>query len=387
MPEAPDSLAYVTMVLTDSYVIGAMVMGHSLRRFTDKRMICMVTPNLNQDSLETLSALWELKTVDKLDSQDKIRLSLLGRPELGSTLTKLRVWGLHEHGVRKAIFLDADMLVIKTIDDLFSRPEFAACPDAGWPDCFNSGLFVCEPREETHKALLLYAHQHGSFDGGDQGLLNAFFSNWSRSSPEHRIPFTYNLTSNATYSYLPAMTHYRDQIRVVHFIGPIKPWMSHRPSDDKIVHHDYRNSIISFIQTWWDLHDKYLSKGTPPMTFDQQSQHPHDHSTDTFNHQHPVNKLSSDFVKFDFANYRIKWCDEIQTLFHQTTTTNSPSQQSFTRDKIKHPVPHRLLRVSDELGSFQDGQPRKLRSPTEDDDPCDARYYDDQSEEGEATGR
>lgn len=388
MPEVLDPLAYVTMVLTDSYVIGAMVMGHSLRRFTDKRMICMVTSNLNQDSLETLSTLWELKTVNKLDSKDKTRLSLLGRPELGPTLTKVQVWSLHEHGVQKAIFLDADMLVIQPIDDLFSRPEFAACPDAGWPDCFNSGLFVCEPREETHRALLLYAHQHGSFDGGDQGLLNSFFSNWSRLGPEHRIPFTYNLTSNATYSYLPAMIHYRDQIKVVHFIGPVKPWMSHRPFVSKVDHHDQHDAILSFIQAWWDIHDKYLSIGTPTTPFtQQQSQHLHVPPTDAFDHQqNHVNRLSSDFAKFDFANYRIKWCDEIQTIFHQTTPTNSSPQQSLTKDKIKHPVPHRLLRVSDELGSLQDGQYRKLRSPTELDDPCDARYYDDQSGEEGATG-
>ena len=331
MPETPTSLAYVTMVLTDSYVIGAMVLGYSLRRFTDKRMICMVTSNLSPSSLDTLSILWELRTVDKLDSQDKARLSLLGRPELGFTLTKLHVWNLHDQGVEKAIFLDADMLVINSIDDLFSRPEFAACPDAGWPDCFNSGLFVCEPREETHRALLLYAHQHGSFDGGDQGLLNAFFSDWSTSGPEHRIPFTCNLTGNATYSYLPAMIHYREQIKVVHFIGSVKPWMFLRHSDGTVIprgpgvaRYDQPDGMLAFIQAWWNLHDKHLSKDTHTNP-DLQSQHHHNPSTDTFNSSKPVDKLSSDFAKFDFTNYRINWCDEIQTFFHQSATTNSPS--------------------------------------------------------------
>ena len=381
MPEASTSLAYVTMVLTDSYVVGAVVLGHSLRRFTDRRMICMVTSNPSPSSLSKLSTLWELRTVDTLDSQDTARLSLLGRPELGFTLTKLHVWSLHGEGVKKAIFLDADMLVLKPIDDLFARPDFAACPDAGWPDCFNSGLFVCEPREETHRALLLYAHQHGSFDGGDQGLLNAFFSEWPRSSPEHRIPFTCNLTGNAAYSYVPAMTHYRDQIRVVHFIGPVKPWMFHCLPDGNVIprgpNHDQPDGMLAFIQAWWDLHDKHIPKDTRPSP---DSQPLHNHPTDTPDTKH-IDKLASYLTKFDFANYRIKWCDEIQTLFHQNNTTSSPSQLSFTRNKIKHPVPHRLPRVSDELGSHQDGQPRKLCSPTAEDDPCDARYYDDLPEE------
>ena len=31
---------------------------------------------------------------------------------------------------------------MKNSDELFDRNEFSAAPDAGWPDCFNSGVFV-----------------------------------------------------------------------------------------------------------------------------------------------------------------------------------------------------------------------------------------------------
>jgi len=40
------------------------------------------------------------------------------------------------------VFLDADTLVLDNVDELFERPELAAAPDVGWPDCFNSGVFV-----------------------------------------------------------------------------------------------------------------------------------------------------------------------------------------------------------------------------------------------------
>ncbi len=39
------------------------------------------------------------------------------------------------------MFLDADTLVLANSDKLFVREEFSAAPDAGWPDCFNSGVF------------------------------------------------------------------------------------------------------------------------------------------------------------------------------------------------------------------------------------------------------
>src|SRR5262249_36208978 len=109
--------------------------------------------------------IWEIKRVSHIDSEDKPHLSLLGRPELGRTLTKIHVWSLWEESIGKVVFLDADMLVLKGIDELFDRPEFAAAPDAGWPDCFNSGLFVAVPSAATHSSLLGFARQNGSFDG------------------------------------------------------------------------------------------------------------------------------------------------------------------------------------------------------------------------------
>ena len=66
--------------------------------------------------------------------------SLTDRSELGVTFTKLHCWRLTEY--RKCVFLDADTLVLANIDDLFDRDELSAAPDAGWPDCFNSGVFV-----------------------------------------------------------------------------------------------------------------------------------------------------------------------------------------------------------------------------------------------------
>lgn len=78
--------------------------------------------------------------------------------------------------------------VLKNCDELFERDELSAVADPGWPDCFNSGLFVFRPSLETFQvigiikqklcfslifyffiqALLQHALQNGSFDGGDQ---------------------------------------------------------------------------------------------------------------------------------------------------------------------------------------------------------------------------
>jgi glycogenin glucosyltransferase len=54
--------------------------------------------------------------------------------------------------------------------------------------------------------------------GGDQGLLNQYFKNWNR------IPFVYNVTPTATYSYAPAFQRFKAEIRLIHYIGLDKPW-------------------------------------------------------------------------------------------------------------------------------------------------------------------
>lgn len=55
--------------------------------------------------------------------------------------------------------------MLSNIDELFEREELSAAPDPGWPDCFNSGVFVFQPSVETYGKLLKYCTEHGSFDG------------------------------------------------------------------------------------------------------------------------------------------------------------------------------------------------------------------------------
>ncbi len=51
--------------------------------------------------------------------------------------TKLHVWNLVEF--EKVVYIDADALVLQNVDELFSRPGFAAAPDVFPPDKFNAG--------------------------------------------------------------------------------------------------------------------------------------------------------------------------------------------------------------------------------------------------------
>ncbi|EGD83331.1 glycogenin-1 [Salpingoeca rosetta] len=248
-----ETRAYVTLALNEKYVIGALVLAHSLHQTrTNKRLVCLVGPDITDErKMQMLDVFDDVVDVSLYSSGDVSRLELLQRPELGVTFTKIQAWRLERY--EKCVFLDADTIVLQNIDDLFDRPEFAAAPDIGWPDCFNSGVFVFKPSHETFSALSKLANEKGSFDGGDQGLLNQYFSSWRTQGPEHRLPFTDNMTANAAYGYAPAFERFRDRIRVVHFIGAHKPWMGAPPQTTAQMH-----GIQQLHDLWWSTHDDLL---------------------------------------------------------------------------------------------------------------------------------
>lgn len=246
--------AFVTLATNDTYALGCLVLGSSLRRVgTTRKLAVMVTPGVSQSLRDQLSRVFNLVyDVDLLDSQDPTNLQLLGRPDLNVTFTKFHCWRLTQYD--KAVFLDADTLVLQNVDELFNREELSAAPDAGWPDCFNSGVFVFKPSEQTYNAILQFALDQGSFDGGDQGLLNMFFREWATQDISRHLPFVYNVVSQAFYSYLPAFKQFKNNVKIVHFIGATKPW--HQPfntSSGEVTPLPDSGHNQEFLQLWWTI--------------------------------------------------------------------------------------------------------------------------------------
>uniref|UniRef100_A0A1L8E298 glycogenin glucosyltransferase n=1 Tax=Nyssomyia neivai TaxID=330878 RepID=A0A1L8E298_9DIPT len=246
--------AWVTLATNDSYSLGALVVAASLRRVATAHQIAvLITPGVTEAMRTKLSTVFDVvKEVNILDSRDSANLALLARPELGVTFTKLHCWNLTQY--EKCVFLDADTLVLHNCDELFEREEFAAAPDVGWPDCFNSGVFVFRPSQDTFGKILDFAVKAGSFDGGDQGLLNLYFADWAHSDISKHLPFVYNTCSTATYSYLPAFKQYGQGVKIIHFIGTAKPWLQNFDPQTRTVRTpDNYSHLASHLQTWWTI--------------------------------------------------------------------------------------------------------------------------------------
>lgn len=224
-----DEEAFITLLYNDQYLPGALVLGYRLKELQHQNeVVIMVTDKVSEESKSELKRVYDrLIMVPTLHNTNanSIEFKLLNRPELVDTFTKIYLWNQTQYS--KLIFLDSDILILKNINELFDidlkngTTEIAAAPDIGWPDIFNSGVFITKPDYDIYIQLMELAERNESFDGGDQGLLNQFFL--SRNTWQ-RIPFLYNVTPSSFYQYIPAYRYFKSQISIIHFAGMKKPW-------------------------------------------------------------------------------------------------------------------------------------------------------------------
>jgi hypothetical protein len=263
--------AFITLITSDSYLPGALALAAALKDVhpyppvppeVDFQTVCLVTPeSVDVSTVKLLRRAFDVVVgVEIIEQEDNKGLKLLGRLDLTTVLTKLHIFRLTQY--KKIIFLDADILPIRHLSHLFSLPhEFSAVPDVGWPDIFNSGMLVLSPGEDKFTQLKEVLKSKGSWDGGDQGLLNEW-----RGGDWNRLSFIYNTTPTAAYTYAPAYERFGSQISALHFIGPNKPWnsltsrspfqsasqKSNDPSDTQRAY-DYD----SLVDMWYDVYDRH----------------------------------------------------------------------------------------------------------------------------------
>ncbi|KAL4779680.1 hypothetical protein BJX76DRAFT_351597 [Aspergillus varians] len=211
--------------------------------------------------------------VYRMTNHTPANLWLMERPDLIATFTKIELW--RQTQFKRIVYIDADVVSIRSPDELLELDvDFAAAPDVGWPDCFNSGVMVLRPNMQVYFALKALAESGVSFDGADQGLLNMHFRDW------HRLSFTYNCTPSANYQYIPAYNHFQSTINLIHFIGSQKPWNMPRqvaPLDSPY------NQLLG---RWWTVYDRHYHplaadpEPTPFVTVSETQTHQRIHKPD-----------------------------------------------------------------------------------------------------------
>ncbi|GKT49180.1 glycogenin-1 [Colletotrichum spaethianum] len=265
----------------------AAVLAESLKATgtTIPRCVIVTPEAMSEKSIAKLRAVFDhVIPVSAMTALSTSNLDIIGRPDLHATMTKIQLWSLTQF--RRVLYLDADTLVMSNLDHLFDLPEaiyFAAAPEIGFPDCFNSGVMLLRPDTATYNELTRFASRVDSFDGGDQGLLNVFFGDGTRNHPStlliknrrakavgdedraegggggvernwFRLSFTYNMEMHRVYRfYIPAALRYKDEHKILHFIGKDKPWHYEggkvdMPDDAGAYQHFYADMVGK----WWE---------------------------------------------------------------------------------------------------------------------------------------
>lgn len=202
--------------------------------------------SLSADTIAELKSLYDyVIPVERIRNSNMANLYVMGRPDLSYAFTKIALW--RQTQFRKIVYLDADVVALRALDELFDiEASFAAAPDIGWPDAFNSGVMVLNPDMGEYWSLHTMAAAGESFDGADQGLLNQYYEH----RPWQRLKFTYNCTPNAEYQWEPAYRYYKRDISAVHFIGKDKPWSKNRTAG-----HGVYGELLA---RWWAVHNRHL---------------------------------------------------------------------------------------------------------------------------------
>ncbi|KIW97301.1 uncharacterized protein Z519_02693 [Cladophialophora bantiana CBS 173.52] len=238
--------------MNDAYLPGAMVLGHSLKDKGAKAPLVafVLVDRLSSDTITELRTVYdEIAPIQEIRNQNPANLYLMNRADLVSSFTKIELWRQTQY--KRIVYLDADMVALRAPNELLTLDtKFAAVPDIGWPDCFNSGMMVLNPNMADYYSLYALAQRGISFDGADQGLFNMHFREWDR------LSFVFNCTPSGHYQYVPAYRHFSSNIAVVHFIGKDKPWTLGR--DNKLNTGVYGE----LLGMWWSVYDRHYRPKT-----------------------------------------------------------------------------------------------------------------------------
>ncbi|MCG3770219.1 MAG: hypothetical protein JW384_01362 [Nitrosomonadaceae bacterium] len=265
------SCSYVSLLTTDDYVDGLLVLVHSLRE-TKSSYDChvLLTSDISPRIHSILAKHGIAYTiVSSISNPTDVNMA----HRWFRTYSKIHVFGLTQY--EKVVYLDADMLILENIDTLFERPHMSAT-DAGsmlpstshWTH-MNSGLFVATPSALLFDDMLSRAGKieplasGGTADrprcGSDQDFINAYYPAWRQQADLH-LDHKYNML----HYHMDAYNRYHGytlvpgpkRVAVLHYASYLKPWTQGRDAIAKLPVVGGSALEASSLQLWSDAYDR-----------------------------------------------------------------------------------------------------------------------------------
>lgn len=225
-PISSQSNAIVTTLYSNNFAAAVATLGHSIKKAeSSARLILLYLPDRISDEALCIAT----STGFVPQAVKRIPPPRNGRGvhrHFQDQYTKLTLWTLDQQGIDAVVYLDADTLVRRNLDELFRLPyNFAAVPDIfldsrGFTLSFNAGVMFVRPSTEAFNTMV---EQIGTAsyraEDAEQSFLNHFYG-----AEAIRLPYVYN-GNQALKKRSPrlwaGMAH---ELRLVHFTM-VKPFL------------------------------------------------------------------------------------------------------------------------------------------------------------------
>ena len=256
--------AFVTVLSTNNYYKGVIALFESLK-MTDTKInnfVVIVNESIYDYIINDFNNRGYI-----VIKKNKIVVDFLNNKEYyqywTNTFDKFHVFDLEDFD--KIVYLDSDMYIAKNIDELFDLPHMSAVvAGKGKINSWNelcSGMMVIEPKIGTSDKLIEELNNYSFKNNiGDQVIIESYYD-WKNKNLA--ISENYNMFASFIDYYINNLNYNTDNIKIVHFIGAIKPWMLNKRERQVFLDGCRRRNEIyymKFFNEYVNLIDKNVKK-------------------------------------------------------------------------------------------------------------------------------
>lgn len=266
-----ESYAFVSIITSDDYLRGLLVLHRSLIDInTQYPFLTLITEDISVDTVSVL---------DKHHIPYKIIKTKINNPtdvdqshRWFPTYSKLNIFDQTQYD--KVVYLDADMLILRNIDELFKFPHMSAViaggmlPGKSTRKHLNSGMFVLEPSHELFEDMMSKIgkieklESGGSIDkprrGSDQDFLNAYYLDWPNQKElqlDHKYNIIHYLLDEYNESFGYSIENGPKPISILHYASYLKPWDINEKIKEELRNDPKKILELKAIQLWQDLYN------------------------------------------------------------------------------------------------------------------------------------
>jgi glycogenin glucosyltransferase len=233
---------FITYLCNDLFIHGAIALINSLKlNKTEYQVSCMVTEEVTLSGRETLTnAGFVLVDIEKINATRTDGIKDRYKENSWMMFTKLNLVRLTQFS--KVVFLDADCLAIKNVDDMFDFPSISAVRDVGYGG-LSAGVLVIEPDQGLFDDMM----ENLNNESYDNTYSDQSFFNWytTKNNIWNEIPINYNV--------LQKRVPFQAGVKIYHYNGQ-KPWIT---DTNNLCHWQQgKNQIYDMWQFFYNMGDK-----------------------------------------------------------------------------------------------------------------------------------